>query len=203
MSLNLLGAVPASESAAAVRNRDPGAWDRLVSDQHKRLYNLHLRLTGDRETAADLTQETFTTAWEAADRFAGAACPETWLYGVALNCHRNWRRRTGRREPPDTLDDSLPDPTPTPEDIVALRQDTERLYGAVASLPEAYRRAVALRYFAGATAVEIAATEGVDPGTVRWRLHQAMKQLWRLLQPQAGKEQDNGPAAPGRVHLAP
>lgn len=203
MSPNLLGTMPASESATAVRNRDPGAWDRLVASQHRRLFNLHLRLTGDREAAADLTQETFTTAWESADHFAGASRPETWLYGVALNCHRNWRRRTGRREPPDALDDSLPDPSPTADEVVALRQDTQRLYGAVADLPEAYRRAVALRYFGGATSVEIAAVEGVDAGTVRWRLHEAMKQLWRVLQPQAGKEQHNGPAASGRVHLAP
>lgn len=203
MSLNLLGATPASDLASAIRNRDLEAWNRLVADQHRRLFNLHLRLTGDRETAADLTQETFATAWESADHFIGACRPETWLYGVALNCHRNWRRRTGRREPPDTLDESLPDPTPTADELVALRQDVARLYEAVAALPEAYRRVVALRYFAGATSPEIAAVEGVDAGTVRWRLHQAMKQLWRVLQPQAGKEQHNGPAAPGRVHLAP
>jgi len=188
--------------AARLRRRDRDAWDGLVEDEHARIFNLHLRLVGDREAAADLTQETFREAFEKADRYRGEAPPRAWLYGVALNVGRNWLRREGRHEPPDEASDDLPDPEPTAEEIALLKERRELVLAAVRRLPEPYRRAVALRYFAGLTAVEIAQGEGVEPGTIRWRLHEANKRLWALLAPGLGEENGNGPGH-GELRIAP
>jgi RNA polymerase sigma-70 factor (ECF subfamily) len=208
MILSLLSTQPAEPAdgslqfAEQVRRGDRSAWDRLVTDEHSRLFNLHLRLTGDREAAADLTQETFATAYQSARGFAGNGSPRAWLYGVALNLGRNWLRKEGKREPADAASDDLPDPQPTAEELALLRERRELVVAAVRKLPEIYRRAVAMRYFAGLTAVEIAQDEGVEPGTVRWRLHQANKQLWALLQPSLGEENDNG-SGHGELQIAP
>ena len=178
-----------TREAQRLRNHDSRVWEGLVESQYARLYNLHLRLTGDAEAAADLTQETFEAAWEAAAGYRGEAQPEVWLYGVALNVNRHWRHRAGVAEPaPETDPEELPDPDPTPAELAALRQRQDWVQDAVRRLPEAYRRAVVLRYFMGVPAVEIARAEGVEAGTVRWRLHEALRRLWILLQPTVGRE---------------
>jgi RNA polymerase sigma-70 factor (ECF subfamily) len=203
MILSLLAVFTDSDRGAGIKRRDRAAWDELVNDQHARIFNLHLRLTGDRETAADLTQESFVAAYQSAHTYAGRARPETWLYGVALNCNRNWRRKSGWQEPPDQLSEELVDPQPSAEDLAQLREQSDLICGAVQRLPEVYRRVVALRYFAGVTAAEIAAGDGVDAGTVRWRLHRALQKLWVMLQPRLGKEAQDGSGTYGQLRITP
>lgn len=171
-------------SLRRLQRQDRRAWDELVRQEHKRLYNLHLRLCGDCETAADLTQETFKSAFESCQTFGGRCSPRTWLYGVALNVSRNWWRRAGRHEPAEVLDEALPDPAPGTAALALLREQNHLVNEAVAALPELYRRAVALHYFAGIPSVEIAGAEGVPAATVRWRLHQGLRKLWAVLEPQ-------------------
>jgi RNA polymerase sigma-70 factor, ECF subfamily len=187
-----------------LRSHDSPFWEALVESQYARLYNLHLRLTGDPEAAADLTQETFAAAWQAARGFRGQARAEVWLYGVALNVNRHWRSRTGFREPAETPDaEALPDPDPTPADLAVLRERQDLVCDAIRRLPESYRQVVVLRYFLGVPAVEIARGEGVEAGTVRWRLHEALRRLWVLLAPTLGREEENDEPGPGRLKLAP
>jgi RNA polymerase sigma-70 factor, ECF subfamily len=181
-------ALPQGPPGGKVRARDRGAWDDLVVREHGRIFNLHLRLTGDREAAADLTQETFVAAYQSAHTYAAVGRPEAWLYGVALNCSRQWYRKSGRQEAPDELNEALPDPQPTAEELAILRERSDLVCSAVQRLPELYRRVVTLRYFAGVSAAEIASTDGVPTGTVRWRLHQGLKKLWVMLAPELGKE---------------
>lgn len=178
----------ASVRLRRLRGRDADAWEELVSRLHARVFNLLLRLTGDREAAADLTQEAFVAAYGSVEGFKGNSTPETWVCGIALNCLRNRQRKGGAHEPEGDLPDDLPDPAPTVEELAELHGRNEVLREAVEQLPEPYRTTVALHYFADVPSVEIAAREGVDAGTVRWRLHKALKRLWALLEPELRKE---------------
>jgi len=190
--MNLTFARKRSDTPAAtdaVREGDRGTWEQLVREHHGRVFNLLLRMTGDREAAADLTQETFVAAFRSAGTYSGRGRPESWLFGVALNCQRNWRRRQGMHEPPEEAVEDVPDPAPTPEELAQLHERRDLLVDAVRRLPEAYRRTIALRYWAGLPAADIALAEGIDAGTVRWRLHHAQQRLWTLLQPHLGKEE--------------
>ncbi len=180
------------EMREQLRRRDRPTWNRLVADEHAHLFNLHLRMCGDHEAAADLTQESFTEAYRSAARYSGEGSPRAWLYGVALNVNRNWLRQRGRREPPEQLNEELPNPSPSGEELAILRERRQMVVAAVRELPEVYRRTVALRYFAEMSGPEIAEAEGVEPGTVRWRLHEATKRLWAILQPHLGEECDDG-----------
>ncbi len=187
MARTLLNRSGPRAKADALKRRDRATWNRMVDDQHARLFNLHLRLTGDREAAADLTQETFTEAYRTIDRYSGEAPPEAWLYGVAMNVNRAWWRRRGREVAPVELEEDIADPEPTAEQLAQMKEHTELVCDAIRRLPERYRRAVALRYFAGVSAADIARDEGVNAGTVRWRLHQALRKMWVMLQPQLGE----------------
>ncbi len=186
-----------------LRRQDRDAWEALVADEHGRIFNLHLRLIGDREAAEDLTQESFVEAWRSAKSYSGEGSPRAWLYGVAMNVNRSWLRKQGRHDPPDDIDGDLPDPEPTTEELAILRQRTEIVLGAVRKLPETYRRTVAMRYFGGLTGPEIAELEGVEPGTIRWRLHEANKRLWAILAPTLGEEGDDEAGEDGELRIAP
>ncbi|MCE5216126.1 sigma-70 family RNA polymerase sigma factor [bacterium] len=202
--MNLFGRVEPASRVRRLKQRERSAWDRLVTEQNRRVYNLHLRATADPEAAADLTQETFVAAYESIDRFEERSTVETWLYGVALNCQRDWRRRQGRQEVVGEIEDDLPAADPTVEELALLRQRADVICEAVGRLPEPYRRTVALRYFAGVSAVEIAEAEGVEAGTIRWRLYKAIKKLWVMLQPSLGKEaQEDGTGEEGQLRVAP
>jgi RNA polymerase sigma-70 factor (ECF subfamily) len=185
-----------------LERRELPVWEDLVRAQYQRIYNLHLRLSPHAEVAADLTQDTFEQAWKSAAAYQGRSRPEVWLYGVALNVNRNWWSR--QHQPQELGDDpscaptrleDLPDPEPTAEELAILHGRSDLICAAVRRLPETYRRTVALRYFLGVSAVEIAASEGVEAGTVRWRLHEALRRLWIMLQPTLGKESEED--APG------
>lgn len=188
--------LPAPAEAVRLGRRDLIAWEDLVRAQYRRIYNLHLRLAPDPEVAADLTQDTFEQAWKAASSYQGRSRPEVWLYGVALNVNRNWWSHQREEDPAEEPDlEDLPDPEPTAEELAILHQRSDLVCAAVRRLPEVYRRTVALRYFLGVPAVEIAQSEGVEAGTVRWRLHEGLRRLWIMLQPTLGKE--SGEDAPG------
>jgi len=203
MSLRLLTLRRETDVGEKLKQRDRAAWEGFVGEQYGRVYNLQLRLTSDRDTAADLTQETFASAYQSIGSFRGQCQPSTWLYSVALNCNRSWRRARGRHEPPEELSEDLPDPQPTAEELAALREQREQLYDAVQRLPEAYRRTVALRYFAGLTTAEVAAGEGVEEGTVRWRCHRAVQRLWTMLQPVIGEENQGERGDQRQLRIAP
>ena len=69
----------------ASQNGDTVAFNRLVLQWQSKIYNLNLRMLGDREDAADVTQETFLRAYKSIRRFRLEARFSTWLFQIATN----------------------------------------------------------------------------------------------------------------------
>src|SRR5215471_14672274 len=74
------------------------SFDALVAAYEKKIFNVIYRILGDYEEAADLTQETFISAYRAFDRFRGESKIYTWLYQIAINHCRNRLRQRGRTQ---------------------------------------------------------------------------------------------------------
>lgn len=72
---------------------DRRAFDRLVTENRDKMFALTLKMTGDREAALDLTQETFLTAYKNIGGFRGEAGFGSWLYRIAANKSINYLRR--------------------------------------------------------------------------------------------------------------
>lgn len=168
------------------RRGDDRAFEEVYARYAGMVYSLALRLAGDPEEAADLTQEVFLRIYRHLGTFRGRSSLKTWVYQVGLN---QCRSRLGRSRP-DTQPLAeegaegarpLPDPGRGPESE-ALAADTGRRVGeALAALPLAFREAVVLRDLEGLGYEEIAALAGVPVGTVRSRIARGREQLRRLL----------------------
>ena len=158
------------------------------------VYNLAVRLTGDREEARDLSQDAFIRIIKGAGSFRGEASLKTWVCQVVINCHRNrlrwWRRlkrvRTVSLDAPvaGTQEDTtvtlaalVEDPRATPDRQAEGRQARERLEAELIKLPVEQRTAILLREVEGMSYTEIAGALGVKVGTVKSRLARARDTL--------------------------
>ncbi len=164
-----------------LRSGETAALEEMVQAHQSLLYGLLLRLTGDPDEALDLVQETFIRALRGMASFRGESSIRTWLYRIAVNVFRNERRAAPRETvDPQELEEMNPGwwdrwsgRVPDPEEIVAGREETERLARAISRLPEEYRLVLLLRDREGHTTQEVADLVGISNAAVKSRLHRA------------------------------
>ena len=178
------------QQVLAARRREPGAFEALVRRHQGPLYNFCLRMLGQAEDAADVSQETFVQLYSHLGRLDEREPIAPWLFRVARNrCIDVIRRR--RTVPLGVTDDSgeskstfqlePADDEPLPDEL-AERADLQRLLSSVISaLPPAYAEVVALRYAGDRSFAEIAQILDCDEGAARVRFHRAKGLLRRQL----------------------
>ncbi len=173
----------------------------ILLERHGEPIRRHIaRMLRDETAADDLTQEVFLRVWTRAEQWSGKGAFRAWLYRVATNLALNHLRSRRRRRqqplevPRASFDDE--DETPVPGwmvDAAALgpdawlelderRQLCRRL---IDSLPEDKRRVLQLLHEEEMDVRSVAESLGIPPGTVRSRLHYALKRLaqqWEALQ---------------------
>ena len=169
-------------TAPAVEGWVAPSWDSVVRDHSARVYRLAYRLSGNRQDAEDLTQETFVRVFRSLTEFTPGTF-EGWLHRITTNLFLDMVRRRQRIRfealPEDT--ERLPGAVPSPEQVYADTHLDPRVEAALAALAPDFRAAVVLCDIEGLTYEEIAATLGVKIGTVRSRIHRGRVQLREAL----------------------
>ena len=140
------------------------------------VYTLGFRLLGSSQSAEELTQDVFVTAWRKAERFDSARGRlSTWLMAIAHNMAIDRiRHERGVGRPLLVLVQQVPEPEAL-EDETVLERDVARR--AMASLSVTERELLSRAYFYGWTAREISETDGIPLGTVKTRLRTALIKL--------------------------
>lgn len=178
------------ELVSQARAGDTAAFEQLMLDNQDRVYTLCLRMTGDREDALDLAQETFLNAWRGLSSFQGNSSFSTWVYRLASNACIDFLRKRKRRqqgEAPLSLDDEeapLPqpaDPRGTPEDELERRELRRAVERGLQALPEHHRQVLIMRELSGLSYQEIGAVLNLDLGTVKSRIARARMALKNIL----------------------
>ncbi|HVR10119.1 MAG TPA: sigma-70 family RNA polymerase sigma factor [Thermoanaerobaculia bacterium] len=166
---------------------DVRAFDEVYARYAAMVYNLALRLSGDGDEAADLTQEIFLRVFRHLDSFSGRSALKTWIFRVALN---HCRERLSRFRPltlpiGEEMDPAgatlLADPRRDPEAQAVAADVGRQVARALALLPVPFREAVVMRDLQDLSYQEIAAVLGVRIGTVRSRIARGREQLRILL----------------------
>lgn len=152
------------------------AFEVLVERQKDRVFRFALRITGDRDDAADVAQETFVRAYRKLALYDGERSFGNWLLAICANLGKNRLRSEGRRrraqeahveiyqagrDPPDPLRAALEE---------ALRQ-----------MPEALRLPLVLKHVEGLSYEEVADVLGIRLSAAKMRVKRARDELARRL----------------------
>jgi len=171
---------------------DANAFNQLVLKYQQTTYNVVLRMLGDRETAADVTQDTFIAAFRAIQSFRGGSSFRAWLLRIASNQAYDYWRRVNRR-PQDSLDTLMDEDEPheagvlnaliatehaaNPEEYLLNQELQELLQKGIQELPFDQRVAIILCDIQGLSYDEIAASTQTSLGTVRSRIARGRQRL--------------------------
>lgn len=162
---------------------DPVLVRSLVETLSPRLLGYAINLTGDRDEAEDLLQETWIQAYRGRASFRGEGPLLSWLISITYNRFVSDRRGEARRLAKRTEAGVAPRMTWTA--AIAADDpsiDTRRaLAAALAELPERQRAVFICRLMEDRSVRETALRLGVAEGTVKATLHQAIRSLRRLL----------------------
>jgi RNA polymerase sigma-70 factor (ECF subfamily) len=175
---------------------DQRAWHHMVTGQHKRVYAICYRFTGDATEAEDITQDVFIKIYRNLSSFdAAKGSFQTWITTLTRNMLVDNYRRTKLDRATDSLDATLSadDDGPTMADRLAdTRQNQEQRFAglelkatiqqALKKLSPELREAVILRDLEDMDYKEIAIVLKIPEGTVKSRISRGRAELARLLQ---------------------
>ena len=164
-------------------------FEKLVTAYEKNVYNIALRMVGDPEDAADMTQVTFIKAYRALSGFRGDSKFSSWLYRIASNVCLDFLRSRSRHpqvslstvDEDDRATFELPDMRQNPEEQLMKKLGMEAVRRGLEQLPEQQRQILVLRELGGLSYAELAQTLGLEEGTVKSRIFRARKRLCALL----------------------
>jgi RNA polymerase sigma-70 factor (ECF subfamily) len=139
------------------------------------VFRLLCHLTGSRDHAEDLAQQTFLKAWQALASFRGEASLTTWLHRIAYHEYTHWLRARRETVPLDAATHVA-----SPTDAYAL--EALQLRHALAQLSPGHRDAFLLFHVQGLSIPEVATVLDIPAGTVKSRLYHARQRLRELLQ---------------------
>lgn len=186
------------ELVAAFNRGSEEAFTLLVGRYKDPLVNFAWRIVGDRDTAADVAQETFVRLHAKAHTYRPIAKFSTWIYTIASNLAKSELRRrkwgwprsaagSPGRESAEVAE--TPDREPLPDAVASRAFEAGMLETALRSLPEAFRQAVVLFYLEEKSYEEICAILGVRMGTLKSRLSRARTMLEKSLAPMMGNDE--------------
>lgn len=177
-----------AEIVAGLRRRDPDLIERLIELYQHRLFRYLLFLTGSRDLAQDLFQETWLRVLERGSQYSGRSRFDTWMFSIA----RNLTLDRARKRTPVSLDElvgpevdrpmELAGNTPSPFDYFQSGERAARMGHALLNLDPLYREVLVLRFHEELSLEEIAQVSGARLSTVKSRLYRGMAALRPILE---------------------
>ena len=182
---------------AQAQQGDAAAIAKLILRYQDRIFNVILKICGNYQDAAELTQETFVKVIEKVGTFKGQSSFYTWLFRIAVNLTLNYCKRRGRVKFMSLdqvtgansqsgkkelisflMDKSVSDPA----ELVEKKEIENILLAALERLDEKYRAIIVLRDIEDMSYEQISDALDIELGTVKSRLSRSRMRLRRILE---------------------
>ncbi len=164
---------------------EKAAFEQLVIRHQELVFSLAYKLTGNREMANDVAQESFIRAWKAIEKFRGDSTFSTWIYRITVNTAWTLRKKAKKHNTlniDDTYEPVVIDEKKDPE-LVAINSDLSSvLVSALDKLPLEQRIIVELKNIEGRSHKEIADFLDISVTAAKVRLHRAHQKLRLILE---------------------
>ncbi len=162
-----------------VQADDLDAFEEFFARYRNPIYRTAYGLTGDRQAAEEILQDTFARAYQHRHALRLDISPLHWLHRVSLNlCYSRLSRRRHVASPIDEATaQTLPDDRQLPADRVEEEELRLIVRDGIATLPEKHQAVIVLYYLHRHSLQETADALGIQVGTVKSRLHYALRRL--------------------------
>ena len=173
-----------------VLSGDKGAFEALVLENQKNVYNLALKITKNEADAQDVSQEAFLKAYTQLNGFRGESRFSVWLYRLTYNLCIDFLRKKPRTAviPLTYQDDDanmhdleIPDIRNLPEDSLMRKETRKAIAESIGELGPDHREILTMREITGMSYGEIAQMLNISEGTVKSRLARARINLVKIL----------------------
>ena len=188
MTANLLSPQPPATDALVEKclGGDQVAWEQIVRQYWRKVFNVAYKFVGSHEQAEDLTQDIFLKIFRSLETFDRRANFQTWMISVSRNlCIDHYRSVRKERQ---TIDRDVPaedlspvSATASPLATLENRDLAALLRQALQTLPKSLRLAVLLRDIRELSYLEIAERLRLPEGTVKSRINRGRKELARQI----------------------
>ena len=183
MTFNTTAETETAKIARGLRERDMELLADLVERCQHRLVRYLLYLTGRREHAEDLAQETWIRVLQRGSQYNGRQRFDPWLFAIARNLAIDYLRKKQKAVQTASLPNDrdamllLPSSGPSPFEAAARSEDAIRLAGQLQILSPLYREALLLRFQEDLSLPEIAQVLGAPVTTVTSRIYRGLAAL--------------------------
>lgn len=179
---------------------DQLAWDQIVRQHWRKVFNVAYKFVGRHEEAEDLAQDIFLKVFRSLDTFDRRANFQTWLISVSRNLCIDHYRSVRKERAAINEDVNASELSPAASDVgpVARLEQRDRvrlLRQALAMLPPTLRSAVLLRDIQELSYQEIATRLRLPEGTVKSRINRGRTELARQIRRVKGNDHDASPTA--------
>ncbi|MBI2155091.1 MAG: RNA polymerase sigma factor [Candidatus Rokubacteria bacterium] len=168
------------ELMARVREGEQSALELLFARWEGPLFAFFYRLGCPPSSVEDLTEEVLVSVYRRRHRYDLDRPLAPWLFGVARLVWKDFLRHRGRelaQATPLEVAKELPSPMHDPSELAEIREESEAVRRAIEELPDEQKAAFVLRHYHSLSYEEVAQALQVPLGTVKWRIHEAVRRL--------------------------
>jgi RNA polymerase sigma factor (sigma-70 family) len=161
----------------AVQNGDVGKLEALFDRHHRGLYHYFLHLTSNIQASEDLVQEVFFRILKYRHTYQPGTALRPWMYQIGRNALAD---QAGRNKGQVALADTAAEirsPEALPDRQAQTKEETVLLKRALSAMPQEKREVIVMSRFLELKYDEIAHVLNVEVGTVKVRVHRALREL--------------------------